>query len=434
MAYTTVSGDTLGAIAKANGTTAEAIKAANPQITDINKIGIGWVLEIPGTDAATTTESTTGSTQGLLSVGGDPEVWKVGEQSYLVYTVPDSEPPIYISWLVAKSGQDLEAIFGPDQKVVYDREMSEAAFVTTGAIDFGNTNELANFDDDPFTSWTGTMATASITQPWIMDDDYQSLVAMAMLEGRTLEEFEIAGTEWFKTHTEAEREWMVKFHGDPETAQTMLEDNRIATLDILSAAGIENPSEDLINFFADQVTIGTWSNTVFNNQIQAVADPYSGVEMLPEVAVLVGGDTGVTSEHTERVRGLVNEWLGPVYGEWTDDQINKWAGELRNDPDGETSLVEKLRSQRLASFGNYEDPNLTYQDIASPWRSFGQSVWGQKMDETSDMFIKMLQNNDAVLNGQMLRQEGINQNVGKVVQSANTAMRNSLGSTLRRAL
>ncbi len=41
-------GDTLGKIAKANGVTLAKLKAANPQITDANKIKIGQSINLPG--------------------------------------------------------------------------------------------------------------------------------------------------------------------------------------------------------------------------------------------------------------------------------------------------------------------------------------------------------------------------------------------------
>jgi murein DD-endopeptidase MepM/ murein hydrolase activator NlpD len=47
MAYVVKSGDTLSAIAKANGTTVQAIKDANPQITNVNLIKPGQAFTIP---------------------------------------------------------------------------------------------------------------------------------------------------------------------------------------------------------------------------------------------------------------------------------------------------------------------------------------------------------------------------------------------------
>jgi GH25 family lysozyme M1 (1,4-beta-N-acetylmuramidase) len=47
ISYTVKTGDTLGGIALKYHTTVDAIVAANPQITNRNIIGLGWVLKIP---------------------------------------------------------------------------------------------------------------------------------------------------------------------------------------------------------------------------------------------------------------------------------------------------------------------------------------------------------------------------------------------------
>lgn len=46
--YTVVAGDTFTSIATKLGVTVDALKAANPKVTDINKIAVGDVLTIPG--------------------------------------------------------------------------------------------------------------------------------------------------------------------------------------------------------------------------------------------------------------------------------------------------------------------------------------------------------------------------------------------------
>lgn len=45
--YTVVSGDTFSGVAKKLGVTVDALKAANPQVTDINNIAVGQVLNVP---------------------------------------------------------------------------------------------------------------------------------------------------------------------------------------------------------------------------------------------------------------------------------------------------------------------------------------------------------------------------------------------------
>lgn len=67
--YTIKSGDTLSAIAKANGTTVSALLKANPSITDANKIYAGSSLKIPGAGGSSTTAATGGGGGGSSSSG-----------------------------------------------------------------------------------------------------------------------------------------------------------------------------------------------------------------------------------------------------------------------------------------------------------------------------------------------------------------------------
>ncbi len=69
-------------------------------------------------------------------------------------------------------------------------------------------------------------------------------------------------------------------------------------------------------------------------------------------------------------------------------------------------------------YPEYTDPELTYQDIASPWRGFGSQIWGQQMDETSDVFQQLIKMNDTVEGGKLLRKEGMSRGIGAVEQSA----------------
>lgn len=366
-----------------------------------------------------------------MSLPGNPELWKVGGKDMLVYTVPDSFPPIYMMWEVP-DGEDLQSFFGPDQEIVYDQEMSWGeAKRQLGALVFGTTDELANFDDDPFTSWAYMMETEAQSQPWIMEDDYQALIAMAILEGRTLTDAEIQSTNWWRNNSSAQREWMKLYHGDPEEANRRLEDNRALARQVLTDAGLTGFGEELVEFMADQVTMGNWSETYFNTQVSAISDPES-TYAIDEALTAFQEGLGTTIEHEDTVTNLVNKWLGPAMGQWSEAEIAEWSGVLRNDPNGEQRLVEMLKNQRMALFPEYEDRNLSYQDIAQPWKNYGFAQWGQQMDETDDMFIQMVKNNDTTLNGQLLRQKGLKQGVGKVVDDANSALLSGTGGSVRR--
>jgi len=75
----------------------------------------------------------------------------------------------------------------------------------------------------------------------------------------------------------------------------------------------------------------------------------------------------------------------------------------------------------------YENPDLTYEDIATPWRNMAFSAWGQQVDESSDMFQKMIAANDAGEAGVMLRTEGLSQGVKRVEDQFLQDIGNSFG-------
>ncbi len=409
-------------------------------------VGEQAIMDAYGVDAATAQKIISGETTmesmgevepltsapgpKLLNIPGGGEVWKIGGKTYVVYTVPGSQPPVYMRWVIPAN--ELEALFGPDVTPVYVRTIDDAAAAQLGMLDFGSSVELANFDDDPFLTWAQTMEVEAQSQPWILDDDYQALVAMAILEGRGLTEAEIQSTDWWRDHSKEEREWFKLFNGDPETAQSRLEDNRLRVLQSLLDAGVENPSEGLINYMADQVTMGAWTTTYFNTQLTAVADPFSPHTLDPELEQYVVADTGTTREGELTVENLVTKWLGPVHGQWDTALINEWAGKIRNDPDAVVALTDFLRSQRLVLFPEYENENLTYQDIAAPWKGFVNSMWGQTADETDPLFATLLKNNDAHDNAQLLRKEGLTRGIGKIEQDAQEQMLTSTGGAVRR--
>jgi hypothetical protein len=278
------------------------------------------------------------------------------------------------------------------------------------------------------------MKTQAQVQPWIMDRDYQQRIAEATLEGRPLSEAEIQTTSWWKTHNEGERSWMKLYHGDRKTAEQRLADNRITTRQQLRDAGIENPPSALINEMADRVTKGTWTVAQFQQQAKAISDPFSGITVDATLVPLMRGTQGTTQDQTLDVRDMVASWLGPVHGKWTDADVNKWAGVMRNDPDGEERLVAHLKKQRLALFPEYQDVNLTYDDIAAPWRNFASSAWGETPNETDPIFSKLIRQNDLQMNGELLRREGFSRGIGKVKQDVQSEMLGSAGGVIRRAI
>jgi murein DD-endopeptidase MepM/ murein hydrolase activator NlpD len=434
MAYVTKKGDTLGAIAKANGTTVDELMGLNPSITNANVIGIGQTINLPGETSSTTAAGGTATGgQELNNIGGTPEVWKVGNAKYIVYTVPGTEDdPVYVAWQVP-SDSDLQSFFGPDQPILYNKQITWEAFKNMGVLDFGSTDELANTSDDPFSTWVKDMDMMSQTQPWILDADYQALVAMSILEGRELTQAELATTDWWTTHTKAEREWMIVQHGDPATAAQKIADQEAAVTQMLANAGMGiHPPEAIVSFLAYQSLSGAWSDIELQNQIRALSDPYSNIVMDSDLATMLDDnpfETGVgniTEEDT--VRQLLSTWLGPLFGEWDDDEVARIAGTFRNDPMAEQKFIESLKDQRMALLPEYTDRELSYAAISNTWKQWWLGQWGQAPDEKSDLWMQVIRANDTASSGQLLRAEGLEQGVGKVLTDFSKQSVGNIGS------
>lgn len=371
--------------------------------------------------------------QDLNNIPGAPEVWKVGDQSYVVYMVPDTEAdPVYMSWRVP-SKSDLTAMFGPDQPIVYDRTISEAAFKNEGVINFGTTDEIPPGEQDPFVTWADQMDVLAQTQPWILDDDYQALMAMALVEGRTLTEAEIATTKWFSTHSPAERTWMAAFHGDPKQAEQMLQDGSITVAEKLNSAGAgADPDSGVVDFLTKQWVQGKWSEAELDQQIRAITDQFSGIVIDPTLAGLL--DTNPlrqTVSEEDTVRDLLHTWLGPAFGNWSDAEISRVAGEIRNDDEAQARFVETLKDQRLALLPNYGDRELSYQAVANTWKQWWLGQWGEAPDETSDLWMQVLSNNNMAESGKLLRREGYNQGNKKVIDDLNRQTMREVGTSVR---
>ncbi len=347
------------------------------------------------------------------NVPGEPEFWKDSTtgQIWVVYFVPNSDPPIPLAW--AATEEEMQGIIGENNDIEFDKILTTQQLQATGMLDWGNVGELVDTHEDPFEQWANKVESAAAVRPWLRDPEVLGLIAMAMLEGRDVTLAEFQQTEWWRTHNKAERNWLLLYESDPETAAQARQDNRITVADLLQQAGIYAPNQDVINYMADQFTTGAWSQTYLNAQVTRLSDPTARGRLDPGLAAFIQeGDHTVdtTRENEDRVKSLVDTWLGPAFGRWDQDKIARWAGRLRNDPDGEQNLIDQLQKQRLALFPEYQDQSLSYDDIAQPWRGVVSQAWGQTADETDPFFSKIVRTNDIEEATRLLRSEGLKRN------------------------
>lgn len=370
-------------------------------------------------------------------LAGKPEIWRDSKtgKAYVVYYVPDTEPPIPMMYSVA-SQEDLQTFFG-DAPIKFDKTLTTEDIASTGAVTWGSTDVLPQLGGNPWAGFVERMERAKETQPWLEDPEVFAVYASAYLEGREVERWELEGTDWWQTHNEAQRNWLWAVARDPEEAERIKEDNYIAVFSKFRDLGYTEPPAQLVDYMAMQASRGDWSAAYLQEQIVALTGGESSQPLDADLATFMTNNQyslGESAFKDPDVRNLFATWLGPVFSP-SDAQVSEWAGKLRHGGQAaQDELEDYLRRTRLALFPQYENENLTYEDIASPWRSFATNVWGQRMDETSDTFQEIIRLNDSAEAGKLLRQEGLKQGIGKVKQDALSGLLQSVGGMVRRPL
>lgn len=343
--------------------------------------------------------------------GGNGQIWydRTADLWYMAYPVPGTDVPL----LYDLSPSDLNALF-PQGNIRADVTLTSQEILQRGALlGVGDAADILNAN--PYYALLTQLDAEADVRPWLREPDVLALITEAAIEGRQVSLAELQQTRWWSTQNETQRMWATLMESDPQTAQQMLEAATIDTRSVLEQFGSASPPPDITRWLAQKVISGEWSQEKYLQQVKALADPYSGIRLDPSLARVVGGrQLDTATRERENVRSLVQQYLGPVHGAWSDSQLASWAGRFRNDPDARDELVQMLRQQRLALFPEYENPNLTYEDIAGPWRGVVQQVWGQQADETDPLFSQLVRINDLNEATKLLRQEGLARDIGAV--------------------
>lgn len=418
----------------------QQVGIGSTQQGDVTPVGDGGtgVAPSPGADSGTGSGSTgmdagsagttSGTTTSPVQVPGGGELWRVDNGYWLIYTVPGTTPPVPMAWRV---GDPARIGNPPVVKTMTTQEFQEA-----GALDFGSISEINNTSAHPFESFLNEYETEAGVKPWLWDPEIMALNAMAVLEGRAVTESELQQTEWWRTHSREEREWLEHVSRDPRTAAREVEDAVNALRGNLIKMGVEGVPEAAIRYIVNQSLTGKWSGAYSTQQINKLADPYVAVDMdagLQEA--LAGVELNTLADNVETVRTEVAKWLGPAFAKgWTESQLRDWAGRVRNNDTALEELRTTLRQQRLALFPEYANPDLSYQDIAAPWREVWAQSWGQQADEYDPLFNRIIRTNDLGEASKMLRREGLNRGVGAVVDQALIGIQSAFGGQVRNPL
>ncbi len=426
MPYRVVAGDTPGKVAAELGISISEVLAYEDAFStpgNPRTLQIGYVFdgETAGADTSLTDYTTGEGTEETRFNGlpGQPEIWDIDGDVYVVYFAPGIDPPVPLLFSVP-SDEDFKSFFG-DQTPKFDKKITMDQANETGAIPFGSTDTIPATEGDPWAGFVERMGRAAKVQPWLADPEVFGIVAGAWLEDRDLEQFELDGTDWWQSQNEAQRDWMWVTMQDPQEAARLTEDNYIFVWEAFRSIGLDTVGDDLITYMSEQFTQGNWSQQYLEEQLASVSGDPSAVSMDTGLSAFMG-ESGITLGDPSLGRNQVldefDKWLGPAFAP-SDKQIKEWSAKLRRDPQaGGDTLEQYLRGQRMALFPEYEDESLTYEDIAAPWRSFTSRLWGQTPDETDEVFQQVLRLNDSIKAGALLRKEGLARNIGQVRQDA----------------
>lgn len=404
-----------------------------------------------GPDAGTSAEEVaSGATSGSaeLSTGFvDSQIWEYEGNKFVVWQVPGTM--MYMRY--AASDSELDSLYSGRER---PDEVQASDTMWTSSVFFGNVNELdekvITTGDSPFVGFVDNFEKATLGRPWLKDDDEMfSLWVEGYVEDRDITTEEWSNTEWWNNSTKEERDWLVTSKGRgigdadfPADAKTLLDQNRILYLETMKNAGIANADtirdangNSLAEWFADKVTFGEFDAVKASEQIQALSDVTSGIQVDERLTNWLEGKGEVDQTRTgyASARALALEWLGPVYGALDEATLQDYAGIIRNaeNPDvGADLLQEDLKSQRKVLFNtDIYDENLTYKQIASPWQNYSFQFLGERMDETSQNWLNVLLSNDQNTADQELTAYGLNNNIVKVVDTLSDNIANSVGVT-----
>jgi len=401
---------------------------------------------IAGSPGSTTMNQFNNIPEGAVLVQSDED------RLYLMYTVPGAGTmykglPIRMFYEVRFNDLYKAGILTQDAPYEINYFMTEEEI--DDFIVAGTTSELPGNDPNtgqaphPFLTFVDNLTTQAQIAPWLLDKQSISLLAEAALEGREVSEAEWRVTDWYQTHSQAEREWLRTYYADPSTATALKNDYKIQVSRALQAAGVTGgfdsatgqekaPPDALVSWIADKWVSGQWTESYTSEQLALFADPFrSGVRDTDFTNyVTTAGVQGLerTAEKEDRVRQLYSQYLGPVFGKLTDAEVSERAGRLRNDPDYEAALIEQLKNNRLGLFPKYTNPELTYEDIVTPWRNLTTSVWGEAADETQSWWQDMVATNDFTTGTATLRSKGLEMGNNQVTIEATEALQQALGS------
>ena len=354
------------------------------------------------------------------------QIWNVGGQKYVAFDIPQTG--LFMAYTA--TDEQINNFFTVDkpqeQTIDLNSEKWNSTFQSGNIVEVDVDNMEASGVGGFFEQIASNFDKVKEVRPWMEDDEMYSLWLESIVENREIADFEWEGTEWWQTHTQEERNWLLLSQDKdlsklPADAEALLKNNRIKARETLRQNGVSNPDqvtfngETLTQWFGNKLTTGIWTELTWLNQAKALGDPLSGIQREDALTSWLEGSEAQPTETQAgyaTAQALTEEWLGPLYGTFEQADIDKYAGIIRNaeSPEvGAQQVRDSLKNIRKVLFStDVYDENLTYEEIAQPWRNFSFQLLGERVDEKSTDWIEVLNANDQAKATQVLTTHGLN--------------------------
>ena len=402
----------------------------------------------PTTTTTSTTPTTTTTPTEVVQddslfgrLGG--QIWNVGGQKYIAFDIPRTG----LSMAYTATEEQIDNFFTVDkpqeQTIDADSDKWSKSFQAGNIVEVDVVNMEASGVGGFFEQVASNFDKVKAVRPWMEDDEMYSLWLESVVENRDIADFEWEGTNWWQTHSQEERNWLLLSQGKdltklPADAEALLSNNRIKARETLRQNGVTNPDqvtfngESLTEWFGNKLTTGTWTELQWLNQAKGLGDPMSGIAKEDSLASWLEGSAtqpSATQAGVATAQALALEYLGPLYGQYED--VSKYAGMIRNaesEQVGRQMVIDDLKNVRKVLFStDTYDENLTYEQIAQPWRNFSFQLLGGRVDETSSDWIDVLNANSQEEATKILTTVGLNEGNKNVMDKVTDDIGSFLG-------
>lgn len=372
------------------------------------------------------------------------QIWNVGGQKYIAFDIPRTG----LSMAYTATDEQIDNFFTVDkpqeQTIDADSDKWSKSFQAGNIVEVDVVNMEASGVGGFFEQVASNFDKVKAVRPWMEDDEMYSLWLESVVENRDIADFEWEGTNWWQTHSQEERNWLLLSQGKdlsklPADAEQLLQNNRIKARETLRQNGVTNPDqvtyngETLTEWFGNKLTTGTWTELQWLNQAKGLGDPMSGIAREEALTSWLEGSESqptATQAGVAAARALTLEYLGPLYGEFED--VSKYAGMIRNaesEEVGRQMVIDDLKNVRKVLFStDIYDENLTYEQIAQPWRNFSFQLLGGRVDETSADWIDVLNANNQEEATKILTTVGLNEGNKTVMDKVTDDIGSFLGT------